>query len=105
MGTAFSAKARLSSRQDLPGWTRFSADRSRLQGGGLNFLDHVCFDDISDFHVGEVFEADSTFKARLYLRHVILETSQRTNLSLMYDHIVPEQTHVGIAPYHSVENV
>src|SRR5438132_7918880 len=54
-------------------------------------------DDVADFHVVVLLEADAALEAGLHLGHIVLETAQRADPAFVNDDVVAEKPRLGVA--------
>ena len=67
-------------------------------------LDNVRLNLVSDFDVVEVFQTDAALKSFANFRHVILESSQRSDVAFPTHHAVANQSRPRIATYDPVDH-
>src|SRR5688572_18584128 len=74
--------------------------RSKVEGRMLRqhafqFLDLVAFDDVPDFDVLELLDADAALEALANLGNIVLEVPERGDLALVNDTVVAQQADIG----------
>src|SRR5216683_385688 len=77
---------------------------SFLQFRGGNLLDYIGFDLVADLDIVKVLQANATLETFTHFRNVVLETTQRSNVTFPTDHAVANQSRARVAANVAVDN-